>query len=168
MLSSYCTMPKTCDMLWDISVLSTSVSGWCAEFLLFMLIWGITGGHESWNSPFTFPLWERTDGWGCVFFYSRIWFQLCLFFFLSRYKLDVCLFICLPSPSLLLDTFTMMWLAVFFIWWQFLVTTGLSGSIAECFKLCRNLHAVFEMTWLRLIFSNNFSIFGRKPHNVCI
>lgn len=90
--------------------------------LLFRLISGITEGTRVMSQPFTFSLWEPTDGWGCVFFFlfmDLISAQSVSVFFVLFPKLDVFLFIC-PSGfsprslSLVLDTFTTSWFISFY------------------------------------------------------
>ena len=80
---------------------SSSVCWWRLSFLLLVRYQERQEGAGVMNQPF--PLWERTYGWGCVFFYCRIWFQLCLFFFLSLTKHNmVWLLFCLVTWRLVL------------------------------------------------------------------
>lgn len=106
------------------------------------------GGHMS-HEPALSPSlcgngWTDED----VFFYARIWFQLCLFLFcpflnlmfvsLYVFFLCPCCWTHLPHHGLVVkssdDSFT---------------SYKTTGSVTECFRLCRRLWVEFEMSWSR-------------------
>ena len=130
--------------------------------LLFRLISGITEGTRVMNQPFTFSLWEPTDGWGCVFLFKDLISaqSVSVFFVHFPNLMFVSLFVHLVSFLVLFPCSWTHWplhgLSVFIIWWLF-TRFRTTGSITDWFSLCRNSQVVSEMSWSRQKWRANVS-----------